>query len=151
MKNQTLIDNLNRISQVDNSWQEKVIYNDENKEWLDFMAEIAIKILGTIRQNRSEGINPSSQKELAELMSISPQQVNKIVKGQENLTTETIFRIQKALKIQLIKIEPSPDISSLYQMSEIKFNSTNNGGYITFTSKIFNKMQELKSSYAMEA
>ena len=119
MKNQTLIDNLNRISQVDNSWQEKVIYNDENKEWLDFMAEIAIKILGTIRQNRREGINPSSQKELAELMGISPQQVNKIVKGQENLTTETIFRIQKALKIQLIKIVEDANIQNPIQEPEL--------------------------------
>jgi plasmid maintenance system antidote protein VapI len=36
---------------------------------------------------------------------MKPQQVNRIVKGDENLTLETISRIEQALKIQLIDLE----------------------------------------------
>jgi ribosome-binding protein aMBF1 (putative translation factor) len=35
-------------------------------------------------------------------MKVSPQQINKIVKGQENLTLETISKLEIALNIQLI-------------------------------------------------
>ena len=43
-----------------------------------------------------------SQKELAERMGVSPQQVSKIVKGQENLTLETISKIEMVLGITII-------------------------------------------------
>jgi len=35
-------------------------------------------------------------------MNVSPQQINKIVKGQENLTLETITNLEIALGIQII-------------------------------------------------
>lgn len=43
-----------------------------------------------------------SQKQLAERMDVSPQQISKIVKGQENLTLETISNLEIALGIQII-------------------------------------------------
>jgi DNA-binding Xre family transcriptional regulator len=81
-----------------------ILFYEENKEWLDRSANIAIKILSTLRHNRKENRFPNTQKDLAELMNITPQQVNKMVKGTENLTLETISRIEKALDIQLIDI-----------------------------------------------
>jgi ribosome-binding protein aMBF1 (putative translation factor) len=44
------------------------------------------------------------QKELAELLGVSAQQVNKILKGSENLTLDTIERIEKVLGIELITL-----------------------------------------------
>jgi DNA-binding Xre family transcriptional regulator len=104
MKNKALIEKLNEIALIDNSWQEDVLFYDQNKQWLDRSAKIAIKILSTLRNNRKENRSPNSQKDLAELMGVSPQQVNKMVKGTENLTLETISKIEKALGIQLMEI-----------------------------------------------
>jgi DNA-binding Xre family transcriptional regulator len=81
-----------------------MFFYEENKEWLDRSANIAIKILSTLRHNRKENRFPNTQKDLAELMNITPQQVNRMVKGTENLTLETISRVEKALDIQLIDI-----------------------------------------------
>jgi plasmid maintenance system antidote protein VapI len=43
-----------------------------------------------------------SQKELAIQMSVSPQQISKIVRGSENLTLESLVKIEKVLGIQLL-------------------------------------------------
>jgi len=41
-------------------------------------------------------------------MNISPQQISKIVKGQENLTLETISNLEIALGIQIIDENANP-------------------------------------------
>lgn len=85
-----------------------ILFYEENKEWLDRSANIAIKILSTLRHNRKENRFPNTQKDLAEIMNITPQQVNKMVKGTENLTLETISRVEKALDVQLIDVHNEP-------------------------------------------
>ncbi len=105
MKNQKLIEKLNTIAHVDNSWKDDVVFYEKNKEWLNRSAKIAIKILRTLRKNSEEGKFPASQKELSELLKISPQQVNKIVKGSENLTIETICKIENVLNIHVFEYE----------------------------------------------
>jgi plasmid maintenance system antidote protein VapI len=49
-------------------------------------------------------------------MNITPQQVNKMVKGTENLTLETISRVEKAINIQLINIHNEPKKVVLEEM-----------------------------------
>ena len=147
---------LNSIAQPDTTWRAKAEWREENKDWLAFSAKIAIKILSALRQNRIEGKSPNSQKELADQMGMTPQQVNKIVKGHENLTTETIFRIQEALSIQLIQLAETPIKKS--NITDIQFNyiTTNDGGYVTNTTQVSNlpqtdKIQAGNTSYAMAA
>ncbi|MFM6994387.1 MAG: transcriptional regulator [Sediminibacterium sp.] len=48
-----------------------------------------------------------SQKELALRMGVSPQQVAKIVRGTENLTLESLVKIQFALGVQIINSPPT--------------------------------------------
>jgi ribosome-binding protein aMBF1 (putative translation factor) len=43
-----------------------------------------------------------TQKKLAELLEVSPQQVNKIVRGGENLTLETIVKLEEVLELQIL-------------------------------------------------
>ena len=45
-----------------------------------------------------------TQKDLAEIMNVSPQFINKIVRGQENLSLETIGKLSRALGIKLIEV-----------------------------------------------
>jgi DNA-binding XRE family transcriptional regulator len=97
MKNQNLFEQLNNIAEVDNSWQNDVIYHEQNQEWLDYSAKIAVLILRILRENKAKGRFPSSQKELAEVIKVSPQQINKYIRGTENLTLETLLRISQVL------------------------------------------------------
>jgi ribosome-binding protein aMBF1 (putative translation factor) len=77
-------------------WKAKAKYRRDNREWLKKSAAIAIRILGALKAQNI------SQRDLAERMNISPQQISKIVKGQENLTLETISNLEIALGIQII-------------------------------------------------
>lgn len=45
-----------------------------------------------------------TQSELATKVGVSPQQVSKIVKGKENLSLETITKLEAALGINIISI-----------------------------------------------
>lgn len=46
-----------------------------------------------------------SQKKLAQQMCVSPQLVNKWVKGNENFTLETLYNLSECLNIELIEIK----------------------------------------------
>src|SRR5579863_1144417 len=82
-------------------WKAKAKYRRENREWLKKSAAIAIRVLDALK------IQNLSQKELAERMNISPQQISKIVKGQENLTLETISNLEIGLGIQIMEEKAS--------------------------------------------
>jgi transcriptional regulator with XRE-family HTH domain len=58
--------------------------------------DIAIKVLERL------DMMDWTQRKFAEKLEVSPQQVNKIVKGKENLTLETIVKIQEVLNISIL-------------------------------------------------
>ena len=88
------LDNL--LSTKKSSWKEKATWRSKNKDWLKYSRQIASLINKELKEQKI------TQKKLAELLNVSPQRINKIVKGKENLTLETINRIENALSIQLI-------------------------------------------------
>jgi ribosome-binding protein aMBF1 (putative translation factor) len=97
-----LREKLSRLSSDQPSnWKEKATYRRENRKWLKKSAAIALQVLEALK---SKGL---SQKELAERMNISPQQISKIVKGHENLTLETITNLEIALDIQIVDVRAS--------------------------------------------
>ena len=75
-------------------WRENAIYRLENSRWLRRSQKIAMEML-----DRMDflGVN---QKELAQRMGCSPQYVSKILKGKENLSLETISKIEDALEME---------------------------------------------------
>ena len=83
------------------SWADDAEYRRANREWLRKSSAIAVQVLGALKAKSL------SQKELAARLGISPQQISKIVKGQENLTLETICKLEAALRIQLINVPAS--------------------------------------------
>ena len=100
--NKKTIERLNAyVSDESSQWLETAKWRAENKDWLIKSAKVAIKILREIR--RQNEMNGMSQKKLAKLLHVSPQYVNRIVKGQENLSLETICKIEKVLQITLIE------------------------------------------------
>ena len=73
-------------------------YYVENSDFIRFSNNIALLILDRLDQSKW------TQKQLAEEMGVSPQQVSKWVKGGENLTISTIINISNALGFNLIRL-----------------------------------------------
>jgi len=82
-------------------WKAKAQARRENREWLKKSAAIAVLVLDALKAQNL------SQKDLAAKMQVSPQQISKIVKGQENLTLETISNLEIALGIQIMGGKPN--------------------------------------------
>ncbi len=97
-KSENLKNFLKLVSDEKSDLLEKIRWRIANQEWLNKSGAIALRVLTTLKEKNM------SQKTLAEMMNVSPQQVNKIVKGSENLTLETITKLEQALDIQLINI-----------------------------------------------
>ena len=69
----------------------------ENKKWLTYSSNITLRIIAAMEQNKE-----MTQKLLAEKMEVTPQYINKILKGQENLSLATIAKLGEALNVELI-------------------------------------------------
>ena len=100
------------VSDKPSNFLSKLAYYKANKKWIDQSSKVAINVLEALSQ---KGL---SQKDLAQKMNVSAQQVNKIIKGKQNLTFENVGKLEKALEISLMKIIDYKPIT------EIKTNST---------------------------
>jgi transcriptional regulator with XRE-family HTH domain len=69
----------------------------ENRKWLNYSSNIALRIIAALEQKEH-----MTQKALAEKLEVSPQYINKILKGQENLSLSTIAKLSEVLNIELI-------------------------------------------------
>jgi len=103
-------DQLDKLSKIvggfeRSNWLLEAKARQVNNDEILARQKIAFRILRTLRQTNT------SQKQLAEMLAVSPQQVNKWVKGSENFSIGTIMKIQQALNIILIEIvEPKPQM-----------------------------------------
>ncbi len=77
---------------------ENAKWSIENKYWLRKSRKVSIRVLMTLKAKKM------SQKELAKQMGVSPQQINKIVKGGENLTLQTISKLEQVLDVALMEV-----------------------------------------------
>ncbi len=68
-----------------------------NKSWLRYSQRIAMMML-----DRMEELG-LTQKLLAERMGCSQQYVSRVLKGTENLSIETIFKIESALELNILE------------------------------------------------
>ena len=90
------LNKLNKVAVKDEKWLQEAKNRQINKDWQDHSVKIAAKILTSLQEKNMK------QYQLAEIIGVSAQQVNKIVKGKENLTLETIAKLENALSINLI-------------------------------------------------
>ncbi|HBK30612.1 MAG TPA: transcriptional regulator [Porphyromonadaceae bacterium] len=75
------------------TWREEAEWREANKEWLEYSAQIAVQVLFAIKNKEI------TQQQLALRMGVCPQYVDKILKGRENLSLETISKVEQALNI----------------------------------------------------
>ena len=93
-------DTLNKLEQLASAtpsrWRSEAEERQTNKAWLRYSQMIAMKMLDKMEQL---GL---TQKMLAERMGCSQQYVSKILRGKENLSLETLCKIENALNLCLV-------------------------------------------------
>lgn len=83
-------------STTPSKWREKAEWRQENKSWLRHSQHIAMMMLDKMEEL---GL---TQREVAERMGCSQQYVSRILKGHENLSIETMCKIEKALDLAIL-------------------------------------------------
>ena len=96
MKKETLEFLKAHQSETPSKWREEAEWRRDNWSWLRHSQKIAVKVLLQMKQ---EGL---TQKALAERMDCSQQYVSKILKGKENMSLDTLSKLEDALGISLI-------------------------------------------------
>lgn len=77
-------------------WREKAEWERENRAWIRHSQFIAVVMLSRMDELHL------TQTALAERMGCSQQYVSRILKGKENLSLETISKIEEALQMSII-------------------------------------------------
>lgn len=113
------------VSDETSDFEKKVLLRKENKDWIKKSTRIAIKVNSAIKM---QSIN---QRQLAEKLNVSAQYVNKILKGSENLSLETISKLESALGIQLIEVVGFSN--SVYNKATCEFVTTESTAKISKT------------------
>jgi plasmid maintenance system antidote protein VapI len=84
------------VSDIDVKAEEKNNWLIANRQWLRVSQGIAFDILEKLDDLGW------TQKDLAEKMGVSPPYINKIVKGCENFTLESLLKLQEILDIPIL-------------------------------------------------
>lgn len=101
MKEKTLNFLEDHQSDTQSAWREEAQWRRENWSWLQHSQMISVCVLLKMKQL---GL---TQNALAERMNCTQQYVSKILKGKENLSLDTITRLENALGISLINTQLS--------------------------------------------
>ena len=83
-------------SSTPSKWRENADWRTANKPWLRYSQRIAMMMLDKMEELGM------TQKKLSELMGCSQQYVSKVLKGQENLSLETLTKIERCLQISIL-------------------------------------------------
>lgn len=130
MNKQQNLENFQKlVSKEKSGLLEKLKWEKENEQWLDHSFQIALNV---VRAMRKQNLN---QKDLAQLMQVTPQYISKMLKGKENLSLQTISKLEEVLAIKLITIAQSNPQTE----GKIKFN-------MEFNMDLDFGMKELKES-----
>lgn len=98
-------------SEMPSTWRDEAEWRRDNWSWLRHSQMIAVKVLLQMKQM---GL---TQKALAERMNCTQQYVSKILKGKENMSLDTLSKLEDALDINLICDDQVA--STVYDMESI--------------------------------
>jgi len=118
---------LELVSDKPSKYHESAEWRRNNRNWLRKSQLIALKVLNALDERGM------SKKELAELLDVTPQQVSKIVKGSENLTLETISKLENALNITIMELGKKTETTIRMQMTVLSENHIRNFEWIEKT------------------
>lgn len=107
-------------SSTPSKWRENAEWRKINRKWLKKSQQIAMAVLDYMDKVEM------NQKELAEAMNVTPQYISKILKGNQNLSLETISKLEEILDINILIIQnfnTVPYDSSVAQWERPKFRN----------------------------
>lgn len=84
-------------SATPSKWRENAEWRLVNRSWLRYSQRIAMMML-----DRMEELG-LTQKSVAERMGCSQQYISRVLKGTENLSIETISKIEAALELEILE------------------------------------------------
>ena len=133
--------NIEKLDKIAKPRSEKAIertrLRKENREWLRLSQDIALALHYYIRKSGM------TQKDLAEEMNVSAAYIGKLLKGGENLTLETICKIQHVIGERIISVaKPYVNIiltSSAYSSATMLKFSSDAAKSETFSEKQMNQ------------
>lgn len=97
-KREEILSKLNaHISETPSKWRENAEWRMSNKTWLRYSQRIAMMMLDKMEEL---GL---TQKLVAERMGCSQQYISRVLKGTENLSIETISKIEAALGLEILE------------------------------------------------
>lgn len=82
----------------ESKWKKEAIERQKRRKSLKRSQAVALEVLEYLHRNKI------SQKDFAKRLSVTPQLVNKWLKGTENFTFETIEKIETAIGYDLIEV-----------------------------------------------
>ena len=86
----------NHQSETPSKWKDEAVWRRDNKSWLRHSQHIAVLVLSYMK---SENMTQSA---MAERLNCTQQYVSKILRGTENMSLETITKLEIAIGKQLI-------------------------------------------------
>lgn len=84
-------------SETPSKWRGKAEARLANKEWIRYSQRIAMMMLDKMEELGM------TQKSVAERMGCSQQYISRVLKGTENLSIETISKIESALGLEILE------------------------------------------------
>ena len=99
MKENIIVGLKRHRSATPSRWHEKAEWRLQNKSWLRHSQHIAMLMLDKMEEMHM------TQKQLADQMGCSQQYVSKVLRGQENLSLETMTKIEDSLHINIFNEE----------------------------------------------
>lgn len=97
-----VMDNIEKLRAISapskHNWIEIEKESEKEDLYMEKSVRVAVNVLSILRE---KGM---TKQELAERMGVSPQYVSRIVKGSENLTIETISKLEMALDCPLVSV-----------------------------------------------
>lgn len=77
------------------AWKQDAEFRIKNR-WLRYSSMIAIRVKSALDEKNM------TQADLAVSIGVTPQHIHKVIKGQENLTLESIYKLSQGLGVELI-------------------------------------------------
>lgn len=115
-------------SSTPSTWRDDAQWRKDNERWLRYSRNIVVRIM------KAMDAQSVTQAILAQRMGCTQQYVSNILKGNSNMTLETISRFEDALNIDLIRTILCPvDGYSLHQKSRHRY--LNDSDTVSFNKK----------------
>lgn len=96
MKQKTLEYLESHQSETPSQWREEAEWRRDNKDWLRYSKRIAVLLLSYMKREHL------TQSAMAERLDCTQQYVSKILKGTENLSLETLVKLEHATGERLV-------------------------------------------------